>query len=194
LIIGKREEETKLIQNPICGNKGYSLVEMVVVISIITIMVGVISTGISLMFSKDAESAAIIIDDALSRTRMLSMSQNGTFEMTIFCDKDGNYKGDNKNYIVIKTTDLSSSDPGYVEEIINFKTKAYIGKNTSSFPQTNNTTIAIAFSKSNGSVVNIDGPVSTADIVEINCQAVKNSSKTAKVKLMTVSGRHVVEK
>ena len=68
------------------NDRGYSLVELIVVISIMAIMVGLLSLGISVMFSKDAEAVAKAIDDELSEARMLSMSKSGKFEMVLHID------------------------------------------------------------------------------------------------------------
>lgn len=182
-----------MVIKPFKDNNGVSLVELIVVIAIMAIMTGVMSLGLSILFSKDAESAAIVVDDALSRTRTMSMSKPGEFTLTIHCDKDGNYQGASANYITI-ANDIAEGTAGHVSEKIYFTTKAYIAKDSDTFPLSGDSDIVIVFDKANGSVKSIDGvAISSAKKVLINCCAVKNTTKKSVVSLMTVSGKHFVE-
>ena len=63
---GRREN------NITADNRGISLVELIVVITIMVVMTGLISIGVSLMFSRDASYVAGRIDDELSEARMYS--------------------------------------------------------------------------------------------------------------------------
>ena len=181
------------------SNKGYSLVELIVVISIMSIMVGALGMSLSLMFSRDAESVATTISDELTEARTMSMTKPGNFTMTIHCGMDGN-DGEStdggSNYITIKN-DLS--DANKVDETILFDAKAYIGTEDETFPKTASSDIVITFNKVNGSVESItDGgsgytSASGAEVYTIKCNAVRGN-KEAAVELMTLSGRHEVEK
>ena len=68
------------------NDRGYSLLELIAVISIMAVVVGVVSLSVSLMFSNDAQKGATIIDDELSETRMLAMSKSGAISMIINTD------------------------------------------------------------------------------------------------------------
>lgn len=185
-------------------NKGYSLVELIVVISIITIMTGVLSTGISIMFSKDAEGAAILIDDELTKARMLSMSSPGEFTITIHCDKDGNIDSSKSDYNYIEiNNDIASGETGHFSERVYFDTRAYIGAYiydpSSAEPDYTSRgaseDIEIKFKKSNGSVIEFNGTsILEAKIVKFKCQAVRNQNKISYVDVYTISGRHGLEK
>ena len=73
------------------NNAGFSLIELIVVIAIMTILVGGASLGISLAFSKDAAKCATMINDAIYTTRMNSMSKAGTYTLTIEKNGDNKY-------------------------------------------------------------------------------------------------------
>ena len=57
-------------KSSISDNSGISLVELIIVISIMVIMTGVMSLGLSIMFSRDTNYVAVRVDDALTETRM----------------------------------------------------------------------------------------------------------------------------
>ena len=83
------------------NDKGYTLVELIVVISIMAVMVGLLSFGVSVMFSKDADSVARTIDDQLAEVRMAAMSKPGTFSIIIHTTSTGS-----GNYIEIEKSEL----------------------------------------------------------------------------------------
>ena len=178
-------------------NKGFSLVELIVVVAISATMIGVMALQLSLIFSRDAESVAKTISDELTEARMMSMTKPGNFTMTIHCGKSGG-KGDTDedNYITIKN-DLT--DANKVDTKILFGARAYIGIEGETLPRTSSGDIEITFNKVNGSVESIsDGgsgyaSASGAAVYKINCKAV-NADKNATVEIMTVSGRNEVVK
>ena len=69
----------KRVKNRISDNRGISLLELIAVISIMVIITGVTSLSLAFMFTRDANYAAVRIDDALAEARMLSVSQTGTW-------------------------------------------------------------------------------------------------------------------
>lgn len=160
---------------------GYSLIELVVVISIMAIMVGLMSLGISMMFSKDAEAAAKTIDDGLSEVRMLAMSKEGTYTFVLKLD-------DNK---------IEIQKGGSEYKTIDFKRKATVsvdGGNLSSAKTSGDFTVE--FDKGNGSVKKLDNGLvtETTKVVEITVTAEKLTSKTSTVFLMPTTGRHYINK
>lgn len=162
-------------------NAGYSLIELIVVISIMAVMVGLASVGISLMFSKDAEYAAKVIDDELSETRMLSMSRDGTFVMYLDIDN---------NSIEIKRI-IGATTESYKTIDINRSATyvvAYGGTSKSSG------TVSFEFDKANGSVKKVGGAGFTSGVCTITSTSTKLSSKQATVDLIAATGRHYVRK
>lgn len=177
------------------NSKGYSLVELIVVISIMAIMTGVLSLGISIMFSRDAESVATTISDSMSKARTYSMTKPGNFTLTVHLCASGtkNTSETYYNYITLENDISDPADGGYSEDIY-FKANAVIsapGMN----PPSDGDEIVVVFDKSNGSVksIKINGTDITASgIYTIECTGVRNSTRTAKVNLMTVTGRNSI--
>ena len=164
------------------NDRGYSLVELIVVISIMAIMVGLLSLGISVMFSKDAEAVAKAIDDELSEARMLSMSKSGKFEMVLHIDG-----GDPPvNTIVIKRDDV-------LYKTVTLKKGASLTVSYGSESK-NSGDIAFEFDKGNGSVKNIGGAAFTSGVCTITATSTRLSSKTATVDLVAATGRHYLRK
>ncbi len=64
-------------------NKGFSLIELLVVLAIMTVLVGGAGIGISLASSRDAQQSAKTIDNALAMARLCAMSREGDFTLEI---------------------------------------------------------------------------------------------------------------
>lgn len=60
-----------------------SLIELLVVMVILGIAIGMLGLGISLIFSRDAERCAKLIDMGLEKVRMSSLSKEGKHTLTI---------------------------------------------------------------------------------------------------------------
>lgn len=171
---------------------GYSLVELIVVIAIMTVFAGGAGFGLSMMFSRDAQRVAKVIDDELSEVRMNTMSTPGKYTMVIHSATDTS-----DNYIRIDR-ELEGT---ITSKTINFDKRANIMITNSDTaveglaPYAADTDIAIVFDKSNGSVkkVTVEGTELSGDAYYIKCQSVRNTSKTAVVKLLTVTGRHSID-
>ena len=191
--------------------KGYTLVELIIVISIMTTMIGLIGLGISVMFSRDAERVARTIDDQIAEVRTAAMSKPGSYSIIINTAATGS-----GNYIEVENTALelvkptvspasptpTPEPPSPTKTRIDLDKDAYIvfGKQGSLPASAVDGSIFITFDKANGSVKKIVGTDGTtyenADlnyVFEISCTAVRNTSKNKKVLLMPVTGRHYIE-
>ena len=161
-------------------NSGYTLVELITVISIMVVIVGVASFSVSLMFSRDAQRAAVLIDDSLSETRMLAMSKDGDVKMIIRTDTDPM-----KNTIEVHQGSSVKKIGIDRSVLISLKGSATTVPGDS---------ITIEFNKSNGSVSKINGADAVADgLYEIETVAQRGASKTSKVTLVANTGRHYTD-
>lgn len=84
------------------NNRGFSLIEMVVVISIAVILLGIIAPSLNSILGYDAQKATQSLCDTLSETKMEAMSrlvgevklsyENGDYYATLYLDR-GNGRG-----------------------------------------------------------------------------------------------------
>ena len=180
------------------GNRGYSLIELIVVISIMAVIVGIMSFGVGMMFTRDANYVAVRIDDELTEARTLAMSRDGVFTYVLHAD---NASGDHKGgFIRIDQTVVTGVDE-YGHDITStteykkvlLDKGATIAVTGASLDASGNMTIV--FDKANGSVKSVNGsaPVS-GDVYTITVTSSKNSSKTKEVTLVATTGRHYTEK
>lgn len=165
-------------------NKGYSLIELIVVIGIMAILLGVSSVGISMMFSRDAQSVASIIDDELSEARMLSMSSPGNYSLVIHSAPADNMR-DSSIRIML---DNGSGNTIYKEIIPN--KDVTIECSNGMGPGSD---IEVVFDKANGSVTKVGGADATG-VYEFVVRSKRGSNKEAKVSLVSLTGRHYTEK
>ncbi len=166
------------------NDKGYTLVELVVVIAIMVVMTGVVSFSLSIVFNEDAQRAVALIDDELTETKMLSMSKAENFVMTVYTSStnpSANYIMITKNGSPYKRVDIDK------DVFISVKQGASQVIN----PGEN---IVIEFNKSTGSVTDFSGLGITDELYEITAVAQKGNKPEAKVSLITNTGRHFIEK
>lgn len=179
---GKREQDPKL------NNGGYTLVELLVVMAVMVIMVGGMAMSASLMFSRDAKSIAVTIDDELAEARMLSMSKADDYIITIHTESG--YTLDNK--IIIDDGD-SSTTP--IEIPLRKKVSITVSQENGndSYSSSGGEDIDIKFNKSNGGLEYFADPSITPSGVYVFTVESENG-KQAKVTLVATTGRHYTEK
>lgn len=156
------------------NDRGYTLVEAIVVMGIMTILVGIMSVGISLMFSRDAQSVAVMIDDQLTETRMLSMTKSGEFAMTV------HEESPRGNYILI-TRDGSEYR------------KILLDKRDVAIEFSGGTDAAVIFNKANGSVKTVGG-TDASGIYTYKVTSLRGATKQQMVTLVSTTGRHFTDK
>lgn len=164
-------------------NRGFSLVEVLVVIAIVSILAGICSVGMSLAGSRNAEKCAKLIHNALEGARMSSLSQEGTFILLL--------DGDNHRLTV------TSSVNGIVEEIpLPARVNITAEVNGNSLSETG-TVLSTEFDKAGGGVktLALDGSTIAADDFHtVTITAVNDDgSKEAHVLLIRRTGKHYVE-
>ena len=171
-------------------NRGFSLVELLVVIAIMGILVGGVTLGIGIVFSKDAARCATRLNDAIYTTRMESMSKEGAYTLTINKDAGGKYMAEIDNGSGIKETFDLEGNGKSIDEI-----KCTYSEISGEWGMP----IVISFDKSKGNVYKITAngankyeAGSTEDGVV--CFDIKplRGNKLSKVKLVTGTGKHTI--
>lgn len=167
-------------------NAGFSLVELIVVIAIMGVMVGVVSYGVSLLFSRDAEAVAKQINDNLSEARMVAMSKPGRFSLCIEVDSEGYME----KIVIYRNEEGSFSTYRSVEP----EKKAKVSC-AGAYTSADGVGFEVAF-KNNGSleyVGDVRSSSSTATgasgVYEIS---VESRNRTEVVSLVSETGRHFV--
>lgn len=180
------------VNNRISDDRGLSLVELIVVISIMAIMTGLIAISASIIFTRDASYVATRIDDELSETRMYSISRAGDFYCILHIADAAHPKNstieimDKGGTIPTKTVKLDKSVTIDVTGSEGFSAGA--GQN-----------VYFVFNKSSGKVnyVSVDEP-DEDDIAKgtykIKVTSTRNTSKVEAVTLVAGTGRHFTDK
>lgn len=176
------------------NNKGFSLIELIVIIAIMGVLVGGASLGIGLVFSKDAMKCATRLNDSIYDARANSMYKAGKFELSI--DNSGS-----ANTATISQTDLTpaTSDTIYLDGVdsnkkttisAKFVTEAVPAGTAISFP------VNLTFDKAKGnvySVVDTDGMTYGDGIIVFEIEPLRgNRNRKAKVQLVTTTGKHTI--
>lgn len=165
------------------NNRGFSLAELVVIISIISIMISVAGVGISMASSRDVDRFVKVIDLELERVRMAALSQRGQYSLEI--DRGTNQLFWNR---------IDDSEPG------RWESEPLSQQVEITFREFNGTPIDAAvlfiqFDKSSGAVGTItDGAgneIETA-LIEIIVTDPRNG-KNATIVLVSHTGKHYVE-
>lgn len=153
------------------GNKGVTLIEILVVLAILAVAVGGAGIGISLAYSRDAEKCAKTINAALENTRMLSMSKKGNFTMELDMEN-------NKLYI----RSSEETDP-VSEEELQKRVKLFLPDDAGK------TSLTVQFDKSTGKVFSMSSEKN--GVLRITSE--NNGGKRATVVLVKGTGKHYVE-
>ena len=173
------------------NNKGFSLIELIVIIAIMGVLVGGASLGIGLVFSKDALKCATRLNDSIYDARANSMYKSGKFELSI--DNSGS-----ANVATISQTDVTPiiSDTVYLDGVdsnkkttisAKFVTEAVPAGTAISFP------VNLTFDKAKGNVYfDVDADGTYDDGIIVFDITPLRGSRTAKVQLVTTTGKHTI--
>lgn len=157
--------------------------ELLLVIAIMSIAVGIAAVGLSLVYSRDAEKCAKLIDNALEETRMSALSQAGSFRLTV----------DGTNHILsVESLGSAAPEEKQLPENVEIKVCAEGGS-----AKAEGKCITVEFDKAAGKVkeITVDGAAVGRDsyhTVRISAEARGNSRKAA-VMLIKLTGKHYIE-
>ncbi len=173
------------------NNKGFSLIELIVIIAIMGVLVGGASLGIGLVFSKDAMKCATRLNDSIYDARANSMYKSGKFELSI--DNSGS-----ANVATVSQTDVTPiiSDTVYLDGVdsnkkttisARFVTEAVPAGTAISFP------VNLTFDKAKGNVYfDVDADGTYDDGIIVFDITPLRGNRTAKVQLVTTTGKHTI--
>ena len=173
------------------NNKGFSLIELIVIIAIMGVLVGGASLGIGLVFSKDAMKCATRLNDSIYDARANSMYKSGKFELSI--DNSGS-----ANVATVSQTDVTPiiSDTVYLDGVdsskkttisARFVTEAVPAGTVLSFP------LNLTFDKAKGNVYfDVDANGTYDDGIIVFDITPLRGNRTAKVQLVTTTGKHTI--
>ena len=173
------------------NNKGFSLIELIVIIAIMGVLVGGASLGIGLVFSKDAMKCATRLNDSIYDARANSMYKAGKFELSI--DNSGS-----ANIATVSQTDVTPiiSDTVYLDSedsskkttiSAKFVTEAVPAGTAISFP------VNLTFDKAKGNVYfDVDADGTYDDGIIVFDITPLRGNRTAKVQLVTTTGKHTI--
>ena len=125
------------------SNAGFSLVELMVVVAIISVLIGAVAITYSIVGKANAKSYATTLKQALATARSETMGRvQNTYELILTCDSDGTA------YVQIGQT-------GRREEIGSDKIPVSIYSGGQNNPLTPGTVFTMKFSKSDGRVTSM---------------------------------------
>lgn len=157
-------------------NNGMTLVELLVVITIIGIAAGFAALGSNLASSRDVEQCAKSINTMLEEVRMTSISRSG--DVTLDIDVGGG-----------RNTMVMNRELGGTIHSSETRLPSRVTVTFPDFPTVE--IVTIAFDKSSGKVTRITGPDTSPKLLRIRCTNVRGT--TATVILVANTGKHYVE-
>ncbi len=180
------------VKNRIGDDRGISLVELIVVISIMSVMIGVLSLGVSMMFSRDANYVAVRIDDALAETRTLAMSRNGDFTCSIHIDNvNPRASFPEGSYVQIMQSVGGATATEYKRVLLDKNVTIEVDGDGA---EVTDNPVVFEFSKSKGNLSTVNGSESISDVYTITVTSTRGTSRTKEVTLISTTGRHYTEK
>ena len=175
------------------NNKGFSLIELIVIIAIMGVLVGGAILGIGLVFSKDAMKCATRLNDSIYDARANSMYKAGKFELSI--DNSGS-----ANVATISQTDLTpaTSDTVYLDGVDSGKKTTISARFvtvTEAVPEETDLRLPLnlTFDKAKGNVYfDVDANGTYDDGIIVFDITPLRGNRTAKVQLVTTTGKHTI--
>ena len=104
------EVKNKRLQKIHVGNKGISLVELIVVLAIMSVLIGLTGVGIGMVSNKPATQVSNNINIGLNRCRVQTMGKNAGF-IAFFEGSDGIYMVERYGELSDLSYTVSESDP-----------------------------------------------------------------------------------
>lgn len=165
-------------------NKGYSLVELVVVIAIMTILAGVVTVSIRSVFGTEAKQCAANMQSQINNTKQMTMAKSRV-DLKIYVGTDGAYYADMQVYAA-NQTDIESTTTtklGKKSVKVEYTTDSYMADNSFN-TLTSTNPFVIEFDRSSGALKNPSACVRGIRITKGNhVKKITIYPETGKVKL-----------
>lgn len=181
-----------------CKNKGFSLVELIVVIAIMAVMTGLVSMGIGAISGLEAKECAMDLDGYLKQAKTSALSKEGQ-KLTIQKDStDQNYYvlfavqkwgkdalGNAVSTEEVTSKELIASDSVTITCHITNGSVYTIGTDAQS--------VAISFNRSSGAYEDVF--VDAAKITGENCDliTITKAGKTYEIEMIPETGKHLIK-
>lgn len=168
-------------------NRGISLIELIITISIMSIMIGGVVLTFSIVNSANTNKCAEQINTLLEKEKVQHMSNAQDYSLIIYYYSDPNEKGYYAK--VTKNTELASAitTPGIRLGSNRISIYYHVTGDTTDRQVTSTGSLVISFHKSSGAF----SEFSTDKYVE--SISIKGSKNGSKVILVTTTGKHYVE-
>ncbi len=161
------------------NSKGFTLIELVVVIAISAIIIGIIAMSVYPSYSANAKRCATQTDSLIAKCRLGCLSRSGNVRLTIRSDSSGNIIGD---YYEASDTPISSDTLSNKKAAVSYTLKSSDGSLRTA--RISDAPLTLSFNRSTGALkAQSDGSYCTA--IAISCGA-----KTYTIALVPTTGTH----
>lgn len=162
------------------NNKGFSLVELMVVVGIMAIVAGVFTFGFSLISNKQVDQCTKKIQVSLENARTTSM---GKSNVSLKFEYSGGKIYVNKKVVLNGDTKTSKSEIGDGALVVEYK----LSKESDMKALKDSTLDGVSFDRASGALKPM------ADTSYLEYITVTNGRKTTKIKIDKVTGRVTIE-
>ena len=170
------------------NNKGFTLIELIIVVAILAACVGLITTSVSVVFSSGAAKCANGLNAAISKCRISAMSRSGSVYLRLY--RDGVNNQIMVDYLengVVKTSDvIGSSNCGAVFDTDAEHSLGNLGSDS---------VLCITFDRDTGALDTLksDGSQPAGSIPQCSYIAVSGGGRTYKISFVPATGAHMLE-
>jgi prepilin-type N-terminal cleavage/methylation domain-containing protein len=169
-------------------NKGFSLVELIVVIAIMGVFAGMLTIGFNVVTNQKSKTAAKELKTTLQTVRTTAMSKTGTYGCRIAQNDEGTLVVQR----VTITKDAGGNPIYNVSEEIELDSRITITASCTTGVVTTDQGIVLGFEKSSGAFKSCTNDVGT-DLGTCKELIIKRNSDTVKLKLSASTGKVEIE-
>lgn len=170
------------------NNKGFTLIELIVVVAILAACTGLVTASVSVIFSSGAAKCADGLNAAISKCRISAMSRSGSVYLRLYRNGASNHvMADYLENGVVKTSDdIGSSSCGVTFDTDAEHTLGALGSGS---------VLCLTFDRDTGALVTLksDGSQPADSIPQCGSIAVSGGGRTYKISFVPATGAHTLE-